>query len=264
MKLIFIRHGEPDYHIDGLTENGWKEAQALAERTKNWKVTQFYVSPQGRANDTASFTLKKHNATAITLDFMREFSYPIVDDITNRKGVPWDFVPSHWTNDKCMFEQGDGFTKFPCISNNSSIKENYPLVINGFDQLLKDYGYVRNGFYYKNLNSKLRYINSTVDENDNVRNNGPYTGTEEDEPTLVFFCHLGVTCLVLSHLLNIPFECMTHGFFMPTSSITVVSTEERWGDETYFRVQCLGDVDHLKKANLPISPAGYFADIFQG
>ena len=26
MKLLFIRHGDPDYEIDSLTEKGWKEA----------------------------------------------------------------------------------------------------------------------------------------------------------------------------------------------------------------------------------------------
>ena len=36
MNLIFIRHAEPDYTIDSLTEKGFKEAALLAERTKNW------------------------------------------------------------------------------------------------------------------------------------------------------------------------------------------------------------------------------------
>lgn len=34
MRLIFIRHAEPDYSIDSLTEKGWREAKLLAERTK--------------------------------------------------------------------------------------------------------------------------------------------------------------------------------------------------------------------------------------
>ena len=27
MKLIIIRHGDPDYSIDSLTEKGWREAE---------------------------------------------------------------------------------------------------------------------------------------------------------------------------------------------------------------------------------------------
>ena len=44
MKIIFIRHGEPDYSIDSLTEKGWKEAYALADRIQKWDVKDFYVS----------------------------------------------------------------------------------------------------------------------------------------------------------------------------------------------------------------------------
>ena len=32
MKLIIIRHGDPDYSIDSLTEKGWREAELLSER----------------------------------------------------------------------------------------------------------------------------------------------------------------------------------------------------------------------------------------
>ena len=59
MKLLFIRHGDPDYTIDSLTEKGWKEAEFLSEKIAALDVRDFYVSPLGRAKDTASCTLKK-------------------------------------------------------------------------------------------------------------------------------------------------------------------------------------------------------------
>lgn len=31
MKIMIIRHGEPDYSIDSLTEKGWREAEYLSE-----------------------------------------------------------------------------------------------------------------------------------------------------------------------------------------------------------------------------------------
>ena len=43
MRLIFIRHGEPDYEHDSLTEKGWREAKLLAARTKDWHVDDFCV-----------------------------------------------------------------------------------------------------------------------------------------------------------------------------------------------------------------------------
>ena len=69
MRLIFVRHGEPDYVNDTLTEKGWREAELLAERISKWNVTKFYCSPLGRARDTASCTLKKMNRTAQTIDW---------------------------------------------------------------------------------------------------------------------------------------------------------------------------------------------------
>ena len=63
MKLLFIRHGDPDYTIDSLTEKGWKEAEFLSEKIAALDVRDFYVSPLGRAKDTASCTLKKTGRT---------------------------------------------------------------------------------------------------------------------------------------------------------------------------------------------------------
>lgn len=79
MRLIFIRHGEPDYEHDSLTEKGWREAKLLAARTKDWHVDDFYVSPLGRARDTASFTLKAHGKTAEIMDWLHEFLGKVPD-----------------------------------------------------------------------------------------------------------------------------------------------------------------------------------------
>lgn len=56
MKLLLIRHGDPDYTIDSLTEKGHREAQLLAEKMKNVPVKDFYVSPLGRARGDADYT----------------------------------------------------------------------------------------------------------------------------------------------------------------------------------------------------------------
>lgn len=61
MKLLIVRHGDPDYTIDSLTEKGWREARYLAQKLSKLEIKDFYVSPLGRAKDTASCTLKKMN-----------------------------------------------------------------------------------------------------------------------------------------------------------------------------------------------------------
>ena len=74
MRLLIIRHGDPDYEHDTLTERGWKEAKALAARIAPMDIKDIYVSVLGRARDTASCSLKAMNRTATAeCDWMREF-----------------------------------------------------------------------------------------------------------------------------------------------------------------------------------------------
>ena len=42
MKLLIIRHGDPDYTIDSLTETGWTEARLLSARLSRLDVKSFY------------------------------------------------------------------------------------------------------------------------------------------------------------------------------------------------------------------------------
>ena len=72
MKILIIRHGDPNYALDTLTEKGWKEAELLAERIVSQNVKAYYVSPMGRAQDTASVTLKKTGQSAETLSWLRD------------------------------------------------------------------------------------------------------------------------------------------------------------------------------------------------
>ena len=44
MRLLIVRHGDPDYEHDTLTEKGWREAELLSERLSN-----FYRRAAGEA-----------------------------------------------------------------------------------------------------------------------------------------------------------------------------------------------------------------------
>lgn len=59
MKLLLIRHGDPDYTIDSLTPKGHIEAEELAERLAAMDIKGYYTSPLGRAQKTAEYTLNK-------------------------------------------------------------------------------------------------------------------------------------------------------------------------------------------------------------
>lgn len=261
MRIIFIRHAEPDYSFDGLTPAGQREAELLAKRVANWKIHKAYVSPLGRAIDTAKPSLDALNIEATTIPWLREFSYHVYTPARDGVGVCWDFVPSYWVNEPKMLTMEDWLDIEPACQN-ETLKEQYYVVTKGIDDLLLEYGYERCGNYYKNLNPKNRRYSSTVlDPAHHLANTMPQ---EDADPVIVMFCHFGVTCLIMSHLLNIPFHLLTHGTIIPPTGVTILNTEERWDDEAYFRIQTLGDVTHLHMGDAPISSAGSFAPLFQG
>lgn len=244
MKIIFIRHGDPDYVNDSLTEKGVREAKLLSERTANWSVTQFYCSPLGRAKKTASYTLEKQGREAITYEWMKEFFYPIKDPVTGRIGVPWDFMPEYWTEIPQMYDK-NGWKETEIYGSNPELLPAYAQVCEGIDEVLASYGYRRKGNCYLNENGR----------------EGSPDGTDS---TIVIFCHLGVTCMMMSHLLGISPVLLLHGLFLAPTSVTILATEERRNNIAQFRAQVIGDTTHLITGGEPISAAGYFTDVFQG
>lgn len=244
MKLILIRHGDPDYPNDSLTEKGIREAKLLAERVAKWEnITDFYCSPLGRAQKTASYSLEKTGREAVTYDWLREFSYFIDDPVTGRHGVPWDLMPRYWTEIPEMYDRND-WQKTALYRSNEALLPAYRELCEGLDGLIASYGYKRQGNYYLADPDKRKQ--------------------DDEEDTIVIFCHLGVTCMMLSHLLGISPVPLLHGFFLAPTSVTILSTEERMENEAYFRIQVMGDVTHLLQGGEPVSGAGYFTDPFQG
>ncbi|MCI9083057.1 MAG: histidine phosphatase family protein [Lachnospiraceae bacterium] len=238
MKLIFIRHGEPDYSIDSLTEKGWREAELLAQRTAKWNVTDFYCSPLGRARDTAACTLKKIGREAVTLDWLREFDAPIWDDMMKRRKVPWDFYPEFMAAHPELFDLHRWQEN--SVMAEGTVGKEYLRVCQELDQLLADYGYVREGFRYRT------------------------SSQTQKNAVVACFCHLGITCALLSHLINTTPSQLWQGFFLAPTSVTVIGTEERTPEEAYFRCQVMGDTSHLLMGGEPVSYYGYFTDPFQG
>lgn len=245
MRIIFIRHGDPDYANDALTEKGIREAKLLSDRITNWPTDQFrfYCSPLGRAQQTASYTLKRLNRQAITYDWMKEFSYFIEDPITGRIGVPWDFMPEYWTEIPQMYDKEE-WKNTDIYRSNPELLPAYQTACNGLDSIIEEYGYIRHHNYYVN--------NNVTDQN-----------TDKPHDTIVIFCHLGITCVMLSHLLGVSPVLLLHGLYLAPTSVTILATEERLNNIAYFRAQVIGDTMHLTNGNESVSGAGYFTDPFQ-
>lgn len=96
MRLIFVRHGEPNYENDTLTENGNDQAKKTAERLKNEGISAIYSSPMGRAYETAYYTADIYGLDITKLDFMHEINWGAKagasTDSIPYNGHPWSLA----------------------------------------------------------------------------------------------------------------------------------------------------------------------------
>ncbi len=217
MKIVMIRHGDPDYVNDSLTPKGRREALALANYLKNKQVTKFYCSPLGRAKDTAAPTLSATGRKAQVLDWLMEFPGYIIDEETGKKRIPWDLIPSEWTMEPKLYDK-DNWLQAD-IMKTGDVREVYDYVCRELDGFLEDYGYVRDGACYKVI--------------------------RPNHDTVVFFCHFGIQCVLLSHLLGISPVVLWQGTVCSPTGITVLATEEREEGTAYFRCNRFGELAHL-------------------
>lgn len=235
MKLLIVRHADPDYSIDSLTEKGWREAEYLSQRLSKLTVKDFYVSPLGRAKDTASLTLEKMGRTAVEYKWLREFM-PSINrpDKAERSRVAWDWLPQDWTADERYYSADSWWDTE--IMREGQAGEEYRWVTENFDRLLAEHGYRRDGNLYR------------VEEANN--------------DTLVFFCHFGLECVLLAHLLHVSPMVLWHGVCAAPSSVTTVATEERRKGIASFRVLSFGDVSHLYVHGEPPAFAARFCECY--
>ena len=73
MKILIIRHAEPDYSVDSLTEKGFCEAELLSQFLMSLNISDVYCSTMGRAQATAKPFLEKSGLSAENCDWLREF-----------------------------------------------------------------------------------------------------------------------------------------------------------------------------------------------
>ncbi len=234
MKLLIVRHGDPDYSIDSLTEKGWREAEYLSERLSRLDVAAFYVSPLGRAKDTASRTLEKMGRTAVEKEWLREFRAPVRRPDRDGLSIAWDWLPQDWVEDQ-RFYQLDHWYEHPAFAE-ARVKQEYDWVTSNFDQLLACHGYVREGNAYR------------VEKANN--------------DTVILFCHFGVECVLLSRLMNLSPMVLWHTTCAAPTSVTTVVTEERRQGIGIFRVTSFADISHLYVHGEPPAFAARFCETY--
>ena len=254
MRILFFRHGDPDYELDNLTDKGKKEASLLAKQIKSFGIDEAYVSPLGRAKATADYSLKELGMEAKTLDWLQEFpalfdpniasedakkayknEIVLGDDGRYKKRIAWDMMPSYYGMHPELFDLNKW--RETDIARFSNTVEIYDQVISSFDGFLEEHGYKRNGDLYE------------VEKG--------------NDKTLAFFCHFGITCVMLSRLWNVSPFVLLQSLAMAPSSLTEVVTEEREKGIAIFRTLKIGDITHLNMGQEEPSFSARFCEMFE-
>ena len=237
MRILFLRHAEPDYVHDSLTEKGEREARFLSERLKEEypDIRSFYCSPLGRARKTASYTLERFHRDAIVLPWLREFDASISrPDDTKQKHIAWDWMPGDVEKHPFLYSCTD-FWKDSILSE-SDFKSKYDTVVEGFDRILKDHGYERQGTFYR--------------------------AVFPNHDTIAIFSHFGVSAIMMAHLMNTsPYSIWENAIALP-SSLTEFISEERQKGKALFRMNQFSSISHLEKNGEPPSFSGRFCECY--
>lgn len=235
MKLLIIRHGDPDYAIDGLTEKGKREVELLADRLCREDITAVYCSTLGRAKLTAQPTLDRLGMQATYCEWLREFSYcPVQPPYREKAGISWDQLPRYMAEHPELYSP-TAWRENPTWAN-SDVPAAYDAVCRELDAMLATHGLERRGTQY--------------------------TVTAPSHDTVVLVCHYGLSCVLLSHLMNCsPFSLWQHACMAPTS-VTTFYTEEREAGIASLRCAGLGDISHLYAAGEPAAFSARFCECF--
>lgn len=215
MKIIFVRHGHPNYKDDCLTELGHPQAEAAAERLKDEKIDKIFSSSCGRAYETACHIAARHNLDVTQFDFMREIRWGIKD--TEDYVHPWTLADS-WV-EKGKDIMNPNWQKDPEYKG-VTLAGDYNKLSKEFDNWLAGLGFEREGQYYR--------------------------ATKENNDTVMMVSHAGASTVALSHIFNIPFlyACRTIG--CDYTAITIVNFASKEGELTAPRFELVNDARHIK------------------
>lgn len=220
MRIVFVRHGEPDYARDCLTELGRIQAEKAAQRLLGEGIGEIYASPLGRARETAQAAAEVLGLPVKTLDFMEEVRWGSADgEELYAGGHPWAIADE-------MARQGMELNRpdwrdAPWFRTNRVV-ECVDRVERGIDEWLAGFGYLREGKHYR------------------------HTAEEEQHKTVALFSHGGSSCAAMGHILGLPFPYAIALLHLDFTGITVVRLDSRAGIGAIPQLKCSNDTAHLR------------------
>jgi len=220
MRIVFVRHGEPDYARDCLTELGRIQAKKAAQRLLGEGIGEIYASPLGRARETAQAAAEVLGLPVKTLDFMEEVRWGSADgEELYAGGHPWA-IADEMARQGMELNRAD-WRDAPWFRTNRVV-ECVDRVERGIDEWLAGFGYLREGKHYRHAEE------------------------EEQHKTVALFSHGGSSCAAMGHILGLPFPYAIALLHLDFTGITVVRLDSRAGIGAIPQLKCSNDTAHLR------------------
>ncbi len=223
MRIIFVRHGHPDYAKDCLTPLGHLHAEAVAERLRGEVIHKAFSSSCGRAKETAEHIITGRELPLTLCDFIREIGWGSYnEEALPHRGHPWytagdmvsrgeSIVSTRWADEK------------PFCDNR--VRDCVALVAKGTDEWLSSLGYEREGDFYR--------VKRASDEN------------------ILMTSHAGASGAVFAHMFNLPFPFVCVAFEPRFTAITVVSFGGEEGALISPQFELVNDARHIEGIAAP-------------
>lgn len=219
MLLYIIRHGDPDYTTDTLTERGILQAEAVGKRIFSSGITRIFSSPMGRAKMTAEPAARLLGLNPEIEDWTKEIEYELK--------TPYP----------------DGIMKSITRLQNSTFRED------GGINLSYERAYEAHGISQSRMNDAIKLIEENGNrfleklgykyEGENYRIINP------NEDRVALFCHAAFARAWISVLLRIPLNLMWAGFGYTHTGVTVIEFKNYENGITAPKCLCYSDTSHL-------------------
>ena len=233
MLLYIIRHADPIYNPDSLTELGLKQALALADRLAVNGLDKVYSSPNMRAQMTA-----KPTCNLLGLDY----------GIEN-----WMSEDLAWKDFSCEREDGGG-VNWVIFGQTTKLK---------YDETIKAGGEWHESKIFSKTNAQNGYkriadcSDEFIERLGYKREENGYKIIRANDDRVAAFCHQGFGSTWLSHLLDIPPHLFWPSFDISHSGVTILEFKNYKNGFTSPKCLCLSDISHIYESGLPMKYNNY-------
>lgn len=219
MILYIVRHGDPDYATDSLTERGKLQAEAVGKRIFDSKIDRIFSSPMGRAKETAEPSCRLLNLECNIEEWTKEL------------------------DDEVKTPYPDGVIKSITHLQNTCFRENGNIDLS-YSDAFKCAGISQSG-----MEAGVKYVkengNKFLERMGYREENGVYRILKNNEEKVALFCHGAFARAWMSVLLHIPLHIMWSSFGYTHTGVSVIEFKNNENGITAPQCLCYSDLSHL-------------------